>query len=331
MEPYQQLEDELGQWAGYPAENVVACSSGTAALHLALEAFRLPAGSEVILGDFNMIACPRAVSLAGLMPVFVDCDDRLLMDLDLVRPGVYDGAKTRNTSAVMAVHIYGRQIDMGRLHECAEPRGLAVIEDMAEIHGVRPHPRTDAACYSFFRNKIVAGEEGGAVLFRDPAAAALARMLRCQGFTPEHDYRHIPRGHNYRLANALAKPILESLAGYRLNVSIRRGIEWEYEKRCPPKWLMPDRQAVWVYDLRIPGLTWERQTAIVRALNEAGIAARHGFKPMHTQEEYKGCRAVGGENALKASLEVLYLPANPGITEADCRRAFDVLTEAVSN
>ena len=339
MEAYQKLEAELGQWAGYPAENVVACNSGTSALHLAIEAFRLPAGSEVIVPDFTMIACPRTVSLAGLVPVFVDCGEDLLLDTDLAERWAggsigYDG----KTKVIMPVHIYGRRCNMDEVSRVARLCWLKVIEDLAEAHGVRPHPATDAACWSFYRNKIVAGEEGGAVAFRDPAHAALARELRSLGFTASHDFQHTPRGHNYRLANLQAKWILNDIEGafnwsaleyFEANIKERRRIERWYDAFCPPAWKMPPRDVVWCYDVRIPGLIWERQTTIVRTLNEAGIAARHSFKPMHTQEEYKGCRVVGGENALKASHEVLYLPANPGITEADCRRAFDLITKAV--
>lgn len=84
MEAYQRLEKEWAEFNGLDSAGMVACSSGTAALHLALEAFRLPPGSEVLVPDYTMVACPRAVAMAGLTPVFVDCDKRLLMDLQLL-------------------------------------------------------------------------------------------------------------------------------------------------------------------------------------------------------------------------------------------------------
>ncbi len=170
MEAYQLLESEFGRWVG--VENVVACSSGTAALHLALESLQLQAGSEVILGDFNMIACARAVTLAGLKPVFVDCCDDLTMDPDLVRSRCeVDGGKAE---AILATHIYGRRCDMKEIHSVARDYDLFVVEDLAEAHGVHPHVDTDASCWSFYRNKIVAGEEGGAVAFKCPEVAELA-------------------------------------------------------------------------------------------------------------------------------------------------------------
>ncbi len=146
MEPYQHLEAELATWAGCKPEQMVACNSGTAALHLALEAFKLPPGSEVLVPDFTFIACARAVTMAGLKPVFVDCDERLLMDLD-------NGALVEhNQEAIMVVHVYGRKFDVDELHQFYDPEPAPppkIIEDLAEAHGVKPHPRSDAACWSF--------------------------------------------------------------------------------------------------------------------------------------------------------------------------------------
>src|SRR5687767_9964765 len=101
MEAYEQLEAKVAEWSGMP--HVVACASGTAALHLALEALQLPPASEVICPDLTMVACARAIAAAGLKPRFVDCDDRLQMDLEQTPQ-----ACNEQTSAVMLVHVYGR-------------------------------------------------------------------------------------------------------------------------------------------------------------------------------------------------------------------------------
>ncbi len=332
-EAYQQFEKEFGEWA--KVQNVVCCSSGTAALHLALEAMQLPPGSKVVCPDFTMVACPRAIVLAGLVPVFVDCTPDLRMDLDLLD----EAASAYDVKAIMAVHIYGRRNCMSSIHALAADHGLKVVEDMAEVHDVPVDPSTDAACWSFYRNKIIAGEEGGAVAFKDRGHAVHASQLRSLGFTVDHDFMHIPRGHNYRLSNSHARLILASLRGYRhlspflggphygsTMEEARRRIEGWYNEQCPIGWRMPPRDAPWVYDLRIPGLTSERQGEVIRELNRAGIAARHGFKPMSRQEEFKGCRKYGGEAAVRASREVLYLPIQPGVTSQDTARlAFQIL------
>lgn len=312
MNAYEELETKFAEWVGWPG-HYVACATGTAALHLAFEAMRL--SGEVITSDFNMIAVPRAITMAGLTPVFVDCNEKLLLDTDTVcAPEV-----------VMATHVYGRRCDMESIHSPAPP--LIVIEDLAEAHGVKPHPQTDAACWSFYKNKIVAGEEGGMVAFADPDHARLARSLRCLGFTDAHDYTHEPRGHNYRLSNLHAKLVLESLLGVNGSATERREIEAWYVEFTPKEWMQPLREAVWVYDVRIPGLTYDRQDWIVRGLHGEGIQARHGFKPMTAQREFRG-KAL--PKALKASKEVIYFPVEPGkTTRKMCEHALDVLKDLV--
>lgn len=332
MDAYYLLERALGEWCGVPS--IVGCSSGTAALHLALESFRLRPG-KVIVPDLTMVACARAVSLARLEPIFVDCDDYLLMDMRMFRAAVkWCG---RNLRAVMAVHLYGRQQNMASIYEILRqelgeewPNQVKVIEDLAEAHGIKPGGFTDASCWSFYRNKVVAGEEGGAIAFRESMFANNARCLRCLGFTPHHDFSHVPGGHNYRLANCLAEKILTSLGQYEGNLADRRRIEALYDQHCPKTWLMPPRQVPWVYDLRIPGLAC--QDRLVHILRHEGIEARHCFKPMCHQQEYDHCRTFVRGNASKAAKEVVYLPIQPGVTEISYTRyAFEVIRRVLDS
>lgn len=318
MQPYEQLEKDFGEWAQVP--NVVACASGTAALHLALEALDLPKGSKVLMPDYTMIACARAVTLAGLEPIFVDCGDDLLMDPDLLRHARYP-----NVQAIMVVHVYGRICDMDRICAYAKAAKLPVIEDCAESHGARHRWLTAARCWSFYRNKIVHGEEGGAVSFTSPRQAAHAKQLRSLGFTEAHDYEHIPRGHNYRLSNVHAQLVRDSLCNVASEVQARRQVEALYNLYCPTDWKLPHRDAPWVYDLRVPRLIKPRQSKVIAALHKVGIAARHGFKPMSCQDEYKDHECVSKGNAYQYSREVLYLPLTPDMTESRVQLAFDTI------
>lgn len=308
VEKHEELELKFGEWAH--EEHVVACSSGTAALHLALEALRLPPGGEVILPDFTMVACARAVTLAGLTPVFVDCKPDLTVDTKFLW-----NALTRRTCAVMAVHVYGRLCDMLEVHRFAARAGIPIVEDCAESHGAFHEVPTAARCWSFYRNKIVAGEEGGAVAFADRKDAELARKLRCLGFTEKHDYDHMPRGHNYRLAPSLASLVLQSLESVDSELVRRLESEAELNSMCPVANRMPFRDAPWVYDMLV-----DEPDRAVETLNAAGIAARRAFKPMSSQEEYSRYRRFGIGRAYAASRSVLYLPFG-----CDAAKAFDLL------
>ncbi len=321
MQAFERLEEEFGKWAG--VHNVVACSSGTSALHLALEALQLPLGSEVLVPEFTMIACARAVTMAGLKPVFVDCGDDLLMDVDKL-----DDNLTGNTVAVMPVHVYGRRCDMDVVATLAADNGLMVVEDLAEAHGVPVHPNTDAACWSFYRNKIVAGEEGGAVAFKIKANADYARELRSVGFTEDHNFLHSPRGFNARLSNANAELILENLKYVEGGLTSRQWVKSRYDELVPEEWRMPQRDVVWVYDVRIPEVDLD---AVIRYCNGHEVAARHGFKPMSMQPEYRK-RAVDYQqlNAYQLSQEILYLPVDPTMMKNRIEYNVEILRAGVA-
>src|SRR5438046_7511276 len=119
-------------WAEYCGRKYgVAVSNGTVALELALRAFGLKAGDEVIMPTFTIISCAQAVIYAGGTPVLVDSEPRTwCMDT-----GQLKGKITPRTKAIMVVHIYGHPVDMNPVLKLAEQHGLAVIEDAAEAHG----------------------------------------------------------------------------------------------------------------------------------------------------------------------------------------------------
>lgn len=138
------------------------------------------------------------------------------------------------------------------------------------------------------------------------------------------------------MSNAHAEIILDSFtnfAGKVLSVDSRyvprRQIEGWYSKYCPAEWKMPPSDAPWVYDLRIPQLTREKQAEIVKALNGVGIVARMSFLPMSLQKEYRRCRQVAAEGysrAVIASEQVFYLPLTPGsMDQMKCRLAFEII------
>lgn len=338
-EPHRMLEECLASWSN--SAYVVSCSSGTAALHLALESLTLPQGTSVVVPNYTMVACARAVELAGLVPVFCEVTDRMVMDLDHLD---YLCSHDDSIMGVMPVHLYGRTVNMDELDVLRRKYGIYVVEDLAEAHGINPHWCADASCWSFYKNKIVAGDEGGAVAFREGKVASKARSLRSLGFTEAHDYTHIPRGHNYRMSNTHASLIMESLVKVGENLTERRAIEATYDKLIPYQWhnvKAGPREVVWVYDIRVPNMTSETQNLLINNLRQGGIQARHGFKPMTRQEEFKRLgrkqrkrqnrdmtrkltsdSKTGAElwynggisNSDRLSREVIYLPVQPGVT-----------------
>ncbi len=301
VEAYQQLEIEFGEFVGN--SNTVACSSGTAALHLALETLRVTEQwtertYQVVLPDYTMVACPRAVSLtANLTPFLHDVGELGLLPPTLSLQTDYGVP----TSCVMSVHLYGRQAptDYGE---------LPVIEDLAEAHGVPPNKSSLAACYSFYKNKVIAGEEGGMVVFKTEEQASLAKKLRCLGMEDGH-FTHIPRGMNYRLSNCHAQLILASLRNYETNLSRRKEVELWYNVHIPKELQLPNRNVPWVYDLNTP--VERSPISLVTKLNNVGVAARTGFKPISTQKEYAKTNRTTVFKCLELHRRRIYLPIRP--------------------
>lgn len=331
MEPYERLERDWAKWNDLDPACMVVCSSGTAALHLGLAALGLPPdrGLEVLVPEYSMVACARAVSLAGLVPRFIDCGEDLLIDPQELGPVIGTRAQ-----AVMPVHIYGRCCDMDAIHEVAEWQNLYVIEDLAEAHGIKPDPRTDVACWSFYRNKIIAGEEGGAVYFRNQELATEARALRNLGMSSVpgvHPYYCQPGGSNYRLANALAEKVLASLRSEGDRQAARGASEGWYDEACPAEWRMPPRDVVWVYDFKVPK---PLDAVKVQTLMHDLPDLRPGFYPLSMLPEYANRSMAAGlapraryEGGTLASLlykRILYLPV-PAASRQGARLAFEAL------
>ena len=255
----------------------VACSSGTAALTLALRALGIREGDEVIIPEFTMIATAWAVTYTGAKPVFVDCTDDLNIDVNLIEEKI-----TSRTRAIIPVHVYGRRCDMEKIMEIAHEYNLRVVEDSAEAHGVKPV--SDIACFSLFANKIISAGEGGICLTNDLKLAEQMKHLRGMAFTRDHTFLHKKLAYNFRMTNvqaAIARAQTERIDEILLK---RKKIEEFYNKLLydvKGVQLMPKRDVLWYYDILV-----DDKDKLMKWLAEQGIETRMFFKPMSQQPMY---------------------------------------------
>lgn len=177
-------------------EHVVAVSSGTAALHVAVLACGIGPGDEVITTPFSFVGTVNAILLAGATPVFVDVRPDGNLDLDQA-----EAAITSATKAILPVHLFGNPLDGDHLRHLRDTYQLRVIEDCAQALLSRwndtPAGTLDIGAFSFYATKNVTAGEGGAIATNDHQIAKKARMLRSQGLN-EHGAPQIV-GFNYRL------------------------------------------------------------------------------------------------------------------------------------
>ena len=192
-----QFEADFAAWTG--ADHCIGVGNGTDALEIAVEALDLPPGSEIIVPANSFIASSEAVSRMGYRVVFADVDTGCYT----IDPASVRSKLTSNTSAIMAVHLYGHPCEMGELQQIATTNGLRIIEDCAQAHGAQYRGQQvgtigDIATFSFYPGKnLGAYGDAGALTAKDANLAKKARMIANHGRIAK--YNHEFEGRNSRL------------------------------------------------------------------------------------------------------------------------------------
>ena len=205
------FEEDLKQFAGGGKE-VVALSSGTAAVHLALIACGVRPGDEVIVQSFTFCASSHPITYLGAVPVFVDSEkDSWNMDPDLLEETVNDRiARTGKTpKAIIPVALYGMPYRIDRIMEIADRYGIPVIEDAAEGFGSRFDGRMLGTfgrygVLSFNGNKMITTSGGGALICPDQESKNEIMFYATQARESYPYYQHERIGYNYRMSNICA-------------------------------------------------------------------------------------------------------------------------------
>jgi len=214
------FEEEFAAFCDVPY--AVGVDSGTSALELALRAFDIGPGDEVITAANSFIASALGVSHAGAKPVLVDVDP-YTYTLDVT---AIERAITRRTKAILPVHLYGHPAHMDPIQQLADKHGLMVIEDACQAHGARYKGKrvgslSHAAAFSFYPGKnLGAYGDGGMVVTNDKKVANRLEMLRNYG--QKEKYKHLFRGYNRRL---------DTMQAAILRVKLRYLEKWNAARR----------------------------------------------------------------------------------------------------
>jgi len=287
----------------------VATTSGTTALTLAVAALEVGEGDEVIVPEFTMVASAWPVTYNRGKPIFVDCNDDLVIDIEKIREAI-----TPKTKVLMPVWIYGREPDMKEINKIAKDFNLKIIADMALAHGL--HAQGDIACYALFGNKILTSGEGGICLTNNKRLADKMVYLRNMAFDPKHTFLHKELGFNFRYTSLQAAVALAQLERLDDFLAKRKQIEKWYDeelKDISQITLMPKRKVVWVYDILA-----DKKQELIDYLVENGIETRHYFKPMSMQKMYYSSDYYY-TIAYQYSEKGLYLPTYVDLTHKDVK------------
>jgi perosamine synthetase len=324
------LEAEFA--AAIECRYAIACSSGTAAVHLALAAAGVGPGDEVLVPAFTMIATATAVRYVGADPVLVDSDP-VTWNIDPHRLADKLSPRTR---AVVVVHTYGEPADMDAINAFAARNGLIVIEDAAEAHGARHHGVPvggigAVGAFSMYGNKILTAGEGGLVTTSDERIATVARELRDHAFSPERHFWHRRIGFNYRMTNLQAAVGLAQTERFEQLLERRRLSAERYRAALegiegivlPPG---GEGSVNWMFGIRITPELGVSRDGLRRALAARGVETRTFFVPMHLQpiyyERFAGQRYPVAEELGRTGL---YLPSGPNLNRDDIAYVADAV------
>jgi dTDP-4-amino-4,6-dideoxygalactose transaminase len=307
------FEEDFAKYIG--TAHAVGVGSGLDALELALRAYGIGPGDEVITAANTYIATVLAIIAAGARPVLVDMDPATYN----IDPAAVEAAVTPRTRGIMPVHLYGQPSDMDAILAIARKDNLVVIEDAAQAHGAMYGGRRagtwgHAAAFSFYPGKnLGAYGDGGAITTNDPAIAEKIRHLRNYGQRVK--YEHVVAGTNSRL---------DTMQAAILRVKLRHLDQWNAARQEHARAysgllgggpfvlakIAPNRTHIFhLYVIQA-----EERTQVQEFLNSKGIATGiHYPIPIHLQEACKdlGYRRGDFPATESAAARILSLPMYP--------------------
>lgn len=321
------------------AAHCVALNSGSAALHLAMLALRLPPDAEVIVPALTFVATAHAVTLAGARLVFADVDARTL-NLD---PVDVERRMSRHTRAIVPVHYGGHPCAMDELAGLAHASGAVVVEDAAHAAGAAYRGRpigslSPLTCFSFHGIKNMTTGDGGCVTTPSGEIDAALRRLRWMGIDQDtwqrtREVNHTPAdyevtglGFKYQMNDIAAAIGLVQLAKLESMNERRRQLALRYDAAFAELgWLsvptvLPDA----VPSRHNYAVQLEPRDELRTWLGARGIATGVHYRPLHLHPYYRRAD-TSLPVAERAWRRVLLLPLYPDLTEAEQERVIDAV------
>ncbi|PKN73447.1 MAG: transcriptional regulator [Candidatus Cloacimonetes bacterium HGW-Cloacimonetes-3] len=313
----KELEDKMAAYLGI--KHAIGCASGTDALVLAIKALGIGEGDEVITTSFTFFATASSIWRNFAKPVFVDIDPQTF-NLD---PAKIEASITKNTKAIMPVHLFGQCTNMEAIMAIAKKHNLKVIEDNAQGIGGTWNGKMscsfgDIGTLSFFPSKnLGAMGDAGMCLTNDDDLAAKLRQLRVHGESPKYYHKWV--GLNSRL---------DTMQAAVLSVKLDALADWSKARRANAEFynthLMGvkgittpyiDPKAVSIYNQYT--LTCEKRDELLSYLQEKGIGCAVYYPlPLHVQECFSSLGYKEGDLPVSEEMakKVLSIPIYPELS-----------------
>ncbi len=329
--------------------HAVACSSGTAGLHMVLASLGIGPGDEVVTTPFSFIASANAILYVGAKPVFADiCPKSLNADPDAIERAI--GPRTK---AILAVEAFGNPTHMSEYARIASKHEIFLIEDCCEALGVRHDGRNAGAfgragVFGFYPNKQITTGEGGMVVTNDDRLADLCRSMRNQGRAVAGRgsigtgasggswLSHERLGYNYRMSEVNAAIGVAQMERLDEIIAQRQRVANRYMQRLMdvPDLILPTipegaEMSWFVFVVRLAaGYTREERDRVIQGLRNHDIGAADYFPCIHLQPFYReafGFREGQFPIAESVSQRTLALPFFGEMTD----REIDLVAQTV--
>ena len=320
----------------------ISVSNGTAALQLAFESLNIKKKEEVILPSFTIISCILPIIRSGAIPILIDSDPVTWnMDVNKIEKKI-----TSKTRAIIAPHIYGLPIDMDPLLKIAKKYKLKVIEDAAEVLGLKYKNKEcgsfgDVSIFSFYANKHITTGEGGMIVTNNKQIAEKCKSLRNICFNEERRFLHYDLGWNYRFTNLQSAIGLAQLEKLNHFIIKKRKIGKIYNKELskikifntPLDAKKYAKNIYWVYGIVLKKNSPISLNTLMKKLKLYGIETRNFFWPLHQQPILKKMGFFKNTKLPVAeylSRNGLYLPSGLSITYFQQKFVIDKIKKIVS-
>jgi len=311
-----ELEKQLAAYVG--VRFGIGVSSGTDAILLALMAYGVKSGDEVICPPFTFIATAEVIALLGARPVFVDIDEKTCN----IDPSLIEERITERTRGIIPVGLYGQVADMDAIYSIAQRRGLFVIDDGCQSFGATYKGRRscglpDVGVTSFFPSKPLGGYGDGGMVFTDnEEIAKVIYSLHVHG--EEKRYQHKYIGINGRLDAMQAAILLAKFKYLEDEIKLRQQKGAYYTDGLKDvvvtPYIEPHNTSVYAqYSIMA-----EKRDELSKYLNDNGVpTAIHYPVPLHLQEAFRYLDYREGDFPVseKTSKGILSLPMSPFITQ----------------
>ncbi len=344
-----QFELDIAAYAGVKGASVT--SSGTGAIHLALDILGVKQGDSVFCSTFTFVASANPALYLGADITFIDSEvETWNMSPFALERALSDAKKMgKLPKAIIVVNLYGQSAQMDKLLEIANSYNVPIIEDAAESLGAEYKGKKSGTLgkigiYSFNGNKIITTSGGGVLISDDEEIIGRSRFLATQARDEAPHYQHSVVGYNYRMSNILAGVGIAQLQVLDERVTRRREIfDTYYQELAGIEGVqfMPELSGTksnrWLTTLTIDQKIIQLSPyEIMDKMNEANIETRALWKPLHMQPLFKENKFYKDKNSLESTAGLLFanglcLPSGSNMTNAEQNRVIEAIKKIALN